>query len=138
MSVQSVTRSGRRAAEALMVDTFTAFSLEWETVDGLDEQVWVEQYDTAGRVAGRSRDSDTNTRAVTIGDVERPVLEGGLHIPLSAVLPAIGWVYICTAVGAVSDPSLLGRRWRVVDVPAKSQATARRLDVVDVTPAEED
>lgn len=120
-------------ANARMADTFTAYAFTWTKVDNLDEQVWVEQYATPGRVAGRSRDGDTNTRTVTIGDVERPVVEGGLHIPLSAELPAIGWEFVCTAVGTLSDPSLLGRRWRVVDVPAKSQATARRLDVVEVT-----
>jgi hypothetical protein len=32
------------------------------------------------------------------------------------------------------DPALLGRRFQVVSVPAKSFATARRLDVVEVTP----
>lgn len=122
----------RSEANARMVDTFAAYAFTWVKVDGLDEQTWVEQYVTPGRVAGRSRDGDTNTRTVTIGDVERPVVEGGLHIPLSAALPAIGWEFVCTAVGASSDPSLLGRRWRVVDVPAKSAATARRLDVVEV------
>ena len=122
----------RAEANAMMQDTFTAYAYEWTKVDGLDEQTWVEKYTTPGKVAGRSRDSDTNTRTVTVGGVERPVVEGGLHIPLSAALPAVGWEFQCTAVGASSDPSLLGRRWRVVDVPAKSQATARRLDVVEV------
>lgn len=115
-----------------MTDTFTAFSFEWDEVDGLDEQIWVEHYETPGRVAGRSREGDTNTRTATVGGVERPVVEGGLHIPLGAELPTIGWEFICTAVGASSDPTLLGRRWRVVDVPAKSFSTARRLDVVEV------
>lgn len=117
-----------------MADTFTAYAYEWTTVDGLDEQTWTPQYDTAGKVSGRSMQGDTNTRTVTIGDVERPVVEGGLHIPLTATLPAIGWEFECIAVGPASDPALLGRRWRVVDVPTKSFATARRLDVVEVTP----
>jgi len=122
----------RAEAESLMQDTFTAYAFETIKVDGLNEQIWVEQYTTPGKVSGRSRDGDTNTRTVTVGDVERPVVEGGLHIPLSAALPAIGWELECVAVGPSSDPSLLGRRWRVVDVPAKSYATARRLDVVEV------
>lgn len=121
-------------AQSRMTDTFAAYSYEWTKVDGLDEQVWVEQYDTPGRIAGRSRDGDTNTRTVDVGGVERPVVEGGLHIPLSAALPAVGWEMVCVAVGPSSDPSLLGRRWRVIDVPAKSHATARRLDVVEVPP----
>lgn len=116
-----------------MLDDFTAYAYTTAKVDGLDEQTWVEQDVTRGKVSGRSRDSDTNTRTVTIGGVERVVAEGGLHLPLDAELPAIGWEYVCTAVGPSSDPSLLGRRWRVVDVPAKSYATARRLDVVEVS-----
>lgn len=130
----SMLAQGRSAAESLMLDTFAAYSPTWTTVDGLKVQSWVPQGSTAGKVSSRSRDSDTSTRFVTIGGVERPVLNGGLHIPLGAPLPAIGWEYVCTAVDAASDPSLLGRRWRVVDVPAKSFATARRLDVVEVTP----
>jgi hypothetical protein len=115
-----------------MVDTFTAYSWGWATVDGLREQTWTASYTTRGRVSGRSRDGDTNTRTVDIGGSERPVLEGGLHIPITAGLPAIGWEFECTAVGAGTDPTLLGRRWHVVEVPAKSHATARRLDVVEV------
>ena len=115
-----------------MADTFTAYASTSAKVDGLDTDVWVEQYVTPGRVTGRVRTHDTNTRLVTIGGVERPVVEGGLKIPVGQPLPAIGWEFECTATGPASDPSLAGRRWRVVDVPAKSFATARRLDVVEV------
>ena len=116
-----------------MVDTFTAFSFGSSVVDGLDVLDWVDEGSTVGKVAGPSMQSrDTNTRTVTVGGVERQVVEGGLHIPLSAPLPVIGWEYACIAVGPDSDPALLDRRWRVVDVPAKSYATARRLDVVEV------
>ncbi len=132
MSVEATLHAARQAAEALMADTFTAYSYGWGTVDGLREQTWTTQGETRGKVSGRSRGGDTNTRTVTVGGVERPVMEGGLHLPLSAPLPKVGWEYQCTAVGPASDPSLLGRRWRVVDVPAKSHATARRLDVVEV------
>lgn len=123
----------RAEAESLMLDDFTAYAFTTAKVDGLDEQTWVEQDVTRGKVAGRSRQGgDTNTRTVTVGGQQRLVVEGGLHIPLDAELPAIGWEYVCTAVGPSTDPALLGRRWRVVDVPAKSYATARRLDVVEV------
>jgi len=116
-----------------MLDTFTAYASEDATVDGLDETAWVPQYDTLGKLAGSSAQSrDTYSRVVNIGGVDRPVLEGGLHLPLSSDLPAINWEFECIAVGPSSDPSLLGRRWRVVSVPAKSFATARRLDVAEV------
>lgn len=119
-----------------MGDTFAAFSPGGTTTDddGFEVDGFTDEGTTFGKVSGRSRDGDTNTRTVTIGGVERPVLEGGLHIPISAALPTVGWEYECTAVGADSDPAILGRRYRVVDSPAKSYATARRLDVVDVTP----
>lgn len=122
----------RAEAEALMSDEFTAYAVTRQKVGGLDEDVETSQGVTRGRLSGRSRGGDTNTRTVEIGGVERPVIEGGLSIPVSAPLPAPGWVYVCTATGPSSDPALLNRRWRVVDVPAKSHATARRLDVVEV------
>lgn len=115
-----------------MFDQFTAYAYTWSTVDGMQQQAWVQQDVTFGKVAGRTRESDTNTHTVSVGGAERPVVAGGLHIPLDAVLPARDWEYVCTAIGASTDPALLGRRWRVVDVPAKSHATARRLDVVEV------
>lgn len=124
----------RARAETLMGDTFTAYAASWTTVDGLETVSWTAQYVTPGKIGGTSVDSDTAVRTVTVGGVEREVLRGALHIPMSTGLPEIDWEFVCTAVGASSDASLLGRRWRVVDVPAKSYATARRLDVVEVTP----
>jgi len=123
----------RRQAEARMTDTFAAESYEWTKVDGIDEQTWVPQYETPGRVSGQSGNArDTYTRYVQVGGVDVPEVQGGLHIPLSAALPAVGWEYECIEVGPTTDPALLGRRWRVTNVPTKSAATARRLDVVEV------
>ena len=121
-----------------MLDTFTASSFETVKVDGIDEQTWVAQYETPGKVAGPSAQrGDTATRYIQVGGVEVPEVQGGLHIPLSADLPAIGWRFECIAVGPNSDPNLLGRKWQVTNVPAKSYATARRLDVVEVPRADQ-
>jgi hypothetical protein len=84
-----------------------------------------------------SSTADAGTRYVTIGGVPRAVMVAGLHIPVSADLPVagdqgIGWEYAVTAVGPDDDPTLMSRRFLVVGVPAKSFATARRLDVVEV------
>lgn len=126
----------RAEADATFTDTFTAHAPDPDNpttdADGFEVPGWTNEGSTSGKVSGRSRESDTNTRTVDVGGVERPVVDGGLHIPLSATIPAIGWEFVCTAVGPVTDPALVGRRWRVVDVPAKSHATARRLDVVEV------
>jgi hypothetical protein len=116
-------------------DIFTAYSPTAASTNDDEQEVagFTPQGEALGKVSGRSREGDTNTRYESVGGIERPVIEGGLHIALEADIPSIGWEYACTAVGPDSDPQLVGRRYRVVDVPAKSYATARRLDVVDVT-----
>lgn len=122
-------------ARSLMGDTFDAYSPAGTTpdVDGYDVPAFTSEGTTSGKIQARSRQGDTATRTVRVGDIERPVLEGGLHIPIGATVPGIGWEYVCTAVGQRSDPALLNRRYRVVDVPAKTYATARRLDVVQIS-----
>ena len=121
-------------AEGTMLDQFDVYAPGTGTdADGFETNAaTVPKDSTVGKVAGRSRDADTNTRTVTIGGVERPVIDGGLHIPLGAQVPEVGWEYVLVELGPNSDPALLNRRYRVVDVPAKSYATARRLDVVEV------
>lgn len=126
-------RSMQGRAEGMYLDTFTAYSSTIAKVDGLDTPTWVSQGTTPGKLAGPSAQSrDTQTRTVTIGTVDRAVVEGGLHIPIGSTRPVIGWEYVLTTVGPYTDPTLEGTRWRVIDVPAKSYATGRRLDVVEV------
>jgi hypothetical protein len=128
----------RQRAESLMADTFTAYAPNGTTTDGAGFEIpaYASKGETPGKISGASAQSaDTNVRTVTIGGVERPVIEGGLHIPVSADVPKVGqygfgWEYVLTALGYMTDPSLLNSRWLVVDAPAKSYATARRLDVV--------
>ena len=131
--------AARRAAESLLTDTFTAYSPNgFTTVGNLEVQQYTNEGSTPGKTQGGSASTaDTATEYVTVGGVRRPIMRGGLHIPISAPVPTagdqgVGWEYACTAVGARSDPSLAGRRYLVVNVPAKSFATARRLDVVEL------
>lgn len=125
----------RQQAASMMRDTFAAYSPGGVTLNEDDFEVegFAAEGSTLGRLTGGVYGRDTNTRLVSIGGVDRPVVEGGLHIPLDSNVPAIGWEYECIDAGPASDPGLVGRRYRVVDVPLKSYATARRLDVVDVT-----
>jgi hypothetical protein len=129
----------RTEAEARMVDTFAPYSPSGTTTtdaEGFEVPGYHPQATTPGRIAGPSAQSrDTNARMVTIGGMERPVVTGGLHIPVSSDMPTAGeygtgWEYVLTDLGSFTDPSLLNSRWLVVDAPAKSDATARRLDVV--------
>lgn len=125
-------------AESRMVDTFVAYEPDgWTTdADGFRTPAYTDRGTVQGEVRGDTG-PDTDTRTVMIGDTARTVLVGGLRIPVSATVPTageygIGWEYECVAVGQGSDPALLGRRWLVAGVPAKTHATARRLDVAEV------
>ena len=130
----------RADAESLMVDEFDVFAPgASELVDGLRRTTYDSMGSTPGKVqAGATASKDAATRTVRIGGTDRPLIEGGLHIPLSAPVPVagdrgIGWEYVVSSVGSETDPALVGRRYLVVGAPAKSYATARRLDVVEVT-----
>lgn len=130
-------------AESMMTLTLTAYSPTGQSTtdaDGYQVPEYANEGDTPGKVqAGSQAGGDGQTRYVNIGGVERPVLAGGLHIPLGASVPVASeqrgqaWEYMVTGIGPADDPALLGRRYMVVGVPAKSYATARRLDVVEVT-----
>lgn len=127
----------RAEAEATFRDTFTAYAPTTDTVvNGFEVDGYTSQGTTPGKIAGPSAQaSDTNARTVTVGNAELLVVQGGLHIPVSAPVPTAGeygtgWEYVLTTLGPFTDPSLLNSRWLVVDAPAKSYATARRLDVV--------
>lgn len=128
-------------AESMMTLTLTVWAPNGTTTDANGRKVvaFASEGQTAGKVQGGAQSgSDTAARSINIGGVDRPVLAGGLHIPVGAKLPAAGeqrgtgWEYEVTAVEGGADPALLGRRYLVVSVPVKSFATARRLDVVEV------
>lgn len=140
MSISAALARGQRQAESLMTLTLTAYSPNGTPTDpdGLEVPAYADEGTTPGKVQAASIQSgDTSTRTITVGGVPRPVIAAGLHIPISAAMPlsgeyGVGWEYVVTAVGANDDPALLGRRFLVVNFPAKSFATARRLDVVEV------
>lgn len=128
-------------AESLMTLTLTAYEPNGFTTDadGYEVPAFINRGLVPGKVQGGTQaGKDTQTRYLRIGDVERPVLAAGLYIPLSATIPkpgeqrGIGWEYEVSAIGPADDPALLGRRYLVVEVPAKSFATARRLSVVEL------
>ena len=122
----------RSRAESLMTLTLAWYSPSAPTtVDGMKVPGFASEGATPGKVQS-AIGPDTQTRWVKVGGTERPVLAGALHIPVGEV-PALrpDWECVVTDTGD-ADPALLGRRFRVVGVPAKSYATARRLDVVEL------
>lgn len=130
----------RADAESLMQDTFVALRPDPTAVtidsEGFEVRGYANEGTTQGKIAGPSSQArDTNVRTTVVGGVERPVVEGGMHLPISSKVPKMGeygagWEYLLTIPGPATDPSLLNSRWLVLDAPAKSWATARRLNVV--------
>lgn len=147
MSAQSTIIAGRRTAESLMTLTLVAYSPTGESTtdaDGYRVPVYADEGSTPGKVqAGSQQSGDAPTRYVSVGGVDQPVIAGGLHIPLDRfVLDGLlivaseqrgrAWEFEVFSVGPADDPALLGKRYMVVSAPAKSFATARRLDVVEI------
>lgn len=128
----------RPFAAASFRDTFAAYVKEWTTVDGLDEEDWVLLGDTPGKIPNKVSGGDaSNARTENVGGVERTVIEGGLHLPWEAE-PQVGMEYLLVELGPTTHPSMLNRRYRVIETHPTSRMTAWRLDVCDMTPAEED
>lgn len=127
-------------AEADMLDTFAAFAPgpPGRNADGYSIDTWLPRGTTAGKTQGPSRGRDTEARTVRVGGADLTVIQGGLHLPVSAFLGDTGlllepgWQLQCTRIGPATDPAQLGRRWHVVEVPTKARLSARRLDVVEV------
>lgn len=126
----------RADQESLMTLTLSASApgiSPTRDADGMTTTARIPKGQTVGRVSGQSGSAtDPYTREVQVGGVARPVIQGGLLIPVSATMPEIGWEYAVDAVGPDDDPGLKNRRYHIVSVPVKSGATVRRLDVVEV------
>lgn len=136
-------------AESLMTLTLTAYSPAGTEpdADGYEVHQFADEGSTPGKVqSGSQQGGDSATRYVNVGGVERPVIEGGLHIPLDRFVfdgllivaseqRGQAWEFAVDSIGPADDPALLGRRYMVVGVPAKSFATARRLDVIEIQEA---
>lgn len=129
----------RARGDTLMTLTLRAYAPNGTTtVNEQETFAFTPKSSTKGELRGGSITTrDTVTRTITIGSVEVPVVEGGLRIPISAQVPkggarGVGWEYVVTGVGSTDDPALIGRRYLVVNSPAESRATRRRLDVAEV------
>lgn len=133
-------------ARTLMVDTFTAYAPGGTTTDadGYKVPAFTSQGTTPAKVRSRSgRALASQSRTVNIGGTERPVLEGGLHVPVDAFVDGnnkvliaagnrgVGWEFECTAIRPGSSGSI-GARFLVVGTGLETFQTARRLDVVEV------
>jgi septal ring-binding cell division protein DamX len=133
MSVNSLLVAGQSAAESLMTDTVTVRYATGTTtqdpVTGSETPVYADRFTSRCKVQTRTlqaRQEEVGGRTATTVTVE-------LHLPISTPAVEVGDLCEITAVGALSDVQLLGRTFRVVAPVAKSFATARRLDVEEMT-----
>lgn len=132
--IGAAVNAGRRAAEARMTDAGRALRQDGTTPgpNGTEDPNYVEQFTAPCRIAGQGGRTSPVSRTVTIGGVEREVIEGGLHLPVSADILVPGWIWEVTAVGEGSDPALVGKQYRVERLAVQSHATAHRYDVVEL------
>jgi hypothetical protein len=129
MTAASVLARGRAAAERLMVDECTI------TRAGEGEPVFNEttmQYDPppgSTVYTGRCRVQLTGAMAGTPEAAERVLVvqRATVQVPISVTGVEVDDVVTITA--SAHDPDLVGNRYRVRSLFAKTHATARRLEV---------
>lgn len=127
--LSAVLAAGQQAAESLMTDTVTVRRATGETAQdpntGSTVPVYADLFTSKCKVQAR------NLTALTAeaGGRTATTVRLELHLPLSAAAVQTGDVAEITAVGALSDVQLLGRKFRITAPVAKSYATARRYEV---------
>lgn len=126
----AVLARARTAAEALMVDACTSRRQTGTTYDdstGNTTPAWTALY--AGPC--RMRQPNSSASRVNAGEADVLLQTPELHLPMTAALHRPGDEITISA--SVSDPASVGRVFIVRDVPAHSQATARRYGVTERT-----
>jgi hypothetical protein len=119
----------RAEAESRMLDTWTIGADVGWTFDGTDDVQTVTPLFTT---KGRLKSAGTVSQESQAG--ERTVVETRreLHIPWDSDPTPVNAVAQCTAIGPLSDPTLLGIIVRLSGPAPGSQQTARRLEVVEI------
>jgi hypothetical protein len=125
--------AGRRAAEALMVDVCRVTK---PGPDGTRYEAGIAEYVVdppvvmyEGACRFQIRGGQPDGRDVGGGPVTVEALE--LQLPVSTST-GVALGQTVEALSAVSDPSLVGRRYRIAGDAAKSMATARRLRIEEI------
>jgi hypothetical protein len=125
----AVLSAGQAAAEALMTDTCIVRRPNGLTAQdastGREVPLYDDLFTSKCKVQARSLqalEAEAGGRTATTVRLE-------LHLPLSAAAAQAYDVAEITAVGALSDMQLLGRKFTIAAPVAKSYATARRYEV---------
>lgn len=131
MSRASVLAQARRAAEAGMVDACVIEKPVGQTKDP-DTQVVTTTYETVYTGPCRMQQRPAQAQEETVGEQAVLMLtrELQLPVPTSTGVGAGHRAYLTTST---NDPALLGRFWTVKGEHGKTEASARRLVVEEVT-----
>ncbi len=131
MSRESVRARGQAAAEAGMVDTCTIRRLVSKDpgAGGVMSKTWLELYAGPCRVQipgiiGTGSGED-------VGEAYRVIERRSIQLPMSLTGLAEGDELTITA--AADDADLVGKRYILRDIPAKTDATSRRVTALEVT-----
>lgn len=131
MSATTATMRGRRAAEALMIDTCTVTRL---TGSSTDPETGVITPTTATIYTGKCKIQQPGVASggpANLGEATVMVSHPQLHLPIAAT--GVRSDDVATVTAAALDPDLVGRRYAIRVPAAKTFATARRLDIELVT-----
>lgn len=129
MSAESVTLSGRRAAEALQVDTcivrYKTGRTAINSTTNRETPVMATRFTSACRV----RRIVTTTGDVEVGGRREAPDQTRIDLPVSAPQVHVDDEIEITAVGPSSDPRLVGRKFIVGPPMNQTYSTATRLRV---------
>lgn len=93
----------------------------------------VEAYDVLFVTSGRVKvGGGLAARESEVGGRTSVTVSRELHIPVDSPAVPVGAYAVCTAVGVLTDPTLLGARLTLAGPAPGSQMTARRLQVEEV------
>lgn len=134
MSIQSYLPELRSDAEALMTDTCTVRRIDPDAPPTQDPDTGTESPTYADLFTSKCKVQARSLQALTAeaGGRTATTVRVELHLPVSAAAAQTGDVVEITAVGALSDVQLRGRKFTVAAPVAKSFATARRYEVEEV------
>lgn len=133
MSVASVLALGRSRVRTLMVDTCTIRRPVSVTTDDLSGVVTT-NYSTVYTGPCRVQMSGTGAmgQRTDVGEASVVVLRAELQLPVTTST-GVRRGDEMTLSTSTNDPDLLGRTWRIHDLAHKTHATARRLQIEEVS-----
>ena len=132
MSRSTALAAGRKIAEAGMTDACTIRRPDGtgttDPVTGVPSQSYTTIYTGACRI----QQAQAQAQREDVGDDHQLFLRLELQLPVAGT-EGLDVGDLATITAAVNDADLVGRVFRIHDLAHKSEATARRVQVIEVT-----